>query len=318
MKTKRLYFLPPHRCLWALCPFLAAIILWLTARLLPASAEDMRASACTVSGVSHLCVVTGTDTLVVWTDTVCAEGIWIERQWWWPSCEGRVLTVLQGHPYVDSGAWLTTDSLPALITAQTDSLGVLLKRKAIERKELLYYLRCHGVQDEGYQRIAQYAERQAAEQDSLQKIYNVLQKTVNRQKPRLVRTGQYTVAWRDSHGVLCRAACEPVVCSVGRLGKPLVLQTVSHRKPTSAYAVRHLPWMRCATQQIITVKTLNADSAAPPLLVPGSSTDSHHHNLPHLLAAEGSPVFSNRGWFVGIVTADSVTSQYEYATDNKK
>lgn len=53
----------------------------------------------------------------------------------------------------------------------TDSLGRLLERKQVERKELIYYLRSHGVIDEGYTQIATYANAQRIETDSLASRY---------------------------------------------------------------------------------------------------------------------------------------------------
>ncbi len=283
-------------------------LLWLGARALPASEDDIRSSACIVSGHTDLCVVAGKDTIVVMCDTVQEQGVWIDRHWWRPSCKGHVLTLQQGRAFTDRGAWLTADSLPGLIAAQTDSLGALLQRKDTERKELQYYLRCHGVQDEGYQRIAEYADIQARETDSLAEIHRVLSSCRRRQAIRLLRIGHYTVTWHDSNGQWHRTECEPAVTPVGQVGKPLVIQTVSRTKPKHVQAVRRLPWTAAKPQDILTVKAMENDSVHPVLLIEGSWAADGRHNLPRLFATDGSAVFTRHGYFIGLISDKTVYS----------
>lgn len=63
---------------------------------------------------------------------------------------------------VGSTSRLRLSEVPAIC----DSLSSLLNRKETERKELIYYLRSHGVIDEGYTQIATYANRQSKMTDS--------------------------------------------------------------------------------------------------------------------------------------------------------
>lgn len=295
-----------HRCLASAIVLSVAVLLWIVFRALPASEDNIRASVCLVDGQSDLCVVLGNDTITVLSDSVHGQGVWINRHWWWPSCSGRVLTTQQGNELTDHGVWLMADSLPHLIASQTDSLAALLQRKETERKELQYHLRCHGVQDEGYQRIALYAAEQARETDSLSRVCKVLKSHQPFKKARLVRVGHYSVAWYDSNGVLQRAQCESVVTPLGQLGNPLVLQTTNHSKPRAAYAVRHTPLTFALSRKIFTVKVNTHDTIRHTLIVHGNHSTDGHHNFPHLFAPEGSPVFTNHGRFIGIVSKDKV------------
>lgn len=284
-----------------------ATLLWIGVRALPASEANMRASACLVDGQSKLCVVVGSDTIAVTTDEVHGQGVWINQHWWWPSCSGRVLTTQQGNDRTDHGAWLIADSLPHLIAAQADTLGTLLQRKGTERKELQYYLRCHGVQDEGYQRIATYATQQARETDSLALIYKALKAHQPFKKARLVRVGHYSVAWYDGDGVLQRAQCEPVITPIGQLGNPIILQTADHSKPWAAYAVRHTPLTFTLSHKIFTVKVSAEDTIHHALIVRGTYSAGRRHDFPWLFAPDGSPVFTSHGKFIGVVSKDKVS-----------
>ena len=284
-----------------------AALLWLGVRALPANEDDMRASVCLVEGQSKLCVVVGGDTIAVTTDPVHGQGAWVNQHWWWPSCSGRVLTTQQGNDLTDHGPWLIADSLPHLIATQTDSLSALLQRKDTERKELQYYLRCHGVQDEGYQRIAKYANEQAHETDSLAAILKALKAHQPFKKAHLVRVGHYSVAWYDGDGMLRRAQCEPTVTPIGQLGAPIILQTTDHSKPWKAYAVRHTPLNFTLSRKIFTVKVSDADTIHHTLIVRGNYAAGRHHDFPRLFAPDGSPVFTSHGKFMGVVSKDKVS-----------
>ena len=104
---------------------LVAALVWLGVRLLPASESNMRASVCFVDGRSNLCLVTDHDTLIIVSDTVHTQGVWVNKRWWWPSCNGRVLTIRRGRFYTDQGAWPVAHSLPQLLPTQIDSSGAL-------------------------------------------------------------------------------------------------------------------------------------------------------------------------------------------------
>lgn len=287
---------------------LLAALVWLGVRMLPASERNMRSAVCFVDGRSNLCLVTRHDTLVIVSDSVHAQGVWVNKRWWWPSCNGRVLTIQQGRAYTDQGAWLVADSLPSLIANQIDSLGTLLQRKNTERKELQYYLRCHGVQDEGYQRIARYAIKQARETDSLAAIYKALKARQPKKKDeaRLMRVGHYQVAWTDGEGRMQHVACEPIVTPIGQLGRPMTIRTIDHSKPWVAYAVRRAPLALAHTHKIFAVKLCPVDTTLTTLLVPGRYTGGTICDIPQLLAPNGCPVFSSHGRFIGVVSNNKV------------
>lgn len=290
---------------WSLLAFglaftLAAVSI---AQTLPADADDIRRSACLVDGRAQLCLVGGGDTLVLHTDSVSQQGVWVNRHWWWPSCGGRVLTIGQGTAPTHHANWNDTTALAAQLRALADSLGRLLDRKTVERKELDYYLRSHGVQDEGYTKIAHYADQQDRETDSLSAVHRRLKAMGARRGARMVRRYMLRVSWFDSDGTPQHAACMPLITPMGRVGEPVEVQTDRALKPWGVYAVSRMPWTAPRRSEVVTACVAPADTTLPhrTLLVHGHRSAAGRHDLPALFAPDGSPVFNPYGRYVGLV-----------------
>lgn len=297
-----------------------AAAVWLALRARPATEGDMRRAACHVGGRVSLCLVAGRDTLELRADSVSQEGVWINRHWWWPSCDGRVLTVSRGAMPPRAASLANADSLRALVAASADSLSRLLARKDVERKELQYYLRSHAVIDGGYTRIAAYADAQAAETDSLRRMAKTLRQwcradSTARAKGRregsgwrIVRRHDYTVSWYGRHDSLRTVHVRPLVTTLQADGKPVVIHTARRTKPLGAYAVRNVPWGAARHSRIITVTCLSGAKSreAATLLATGRFDSSRGHDLPPLFAADGAPVFTLHGRFLGVVSGKEV------------
>lgn len=286
---------------------LLAGLTWLVLRAFPVSEVELRRSACLVDGRVSVCLVSGKDTVELLTDSVHHEGVWINRHWWWPSCDGRVLTV---GP--------TSKVEPMDISAICDSLSSLLHRKETERKELTYYLRSHGVIDEGYTQIAAYAARQNRVTDSLKRRLTVLQKIgaidSTGKKPKRAKKvqfalrGNYRVSWYNGNNELHSVACEPVASQLTDKATPLILHTQRSFKPWGVYAVRNVPWGAAQHRKIVTVRIIRSERKAPyhSIIVTGNYWQGHDHDIPELFAKEGAPVFTQHGRFIGIIHGKEV------------
>lgn len=287
-----------------------AALVWLGVRIRPATESDMRRSACLVEGRVSLCLVADSDTVVLRSDSVRQQGVWINRHWWWPSCDGRVLTSLSPAPFQGRGGSLSSpDSLRRLFAVGADSLSRLLQRKETEGKELQYYLRSHGVIDEGYMQIAAYATAQQRETDSLRRFCARIEEWGRRHDNRgsawhIVRRHEYRVSWHGRRDSLLTVACKPITTTLAHDGKPLVIHTLRSTKPWGAYAVRNVPWGAARHKKVITATCL-ADSNHC-ILATGDYDSRRGHNLPRLFAADGSPVFTQHGRFIGIVLGREV------------
>lgn len=287
---------------------LAFGIVWLVIRSMPATEADIRRSTCFVEGKSYLCLASGKDTIVLMADTISQQGVWINSHWWWPSCDGRVLTIDNGFTPVSHKHLENADTLRRLVAEGTDSLGSLLRRKQVERKELIYYLRSHGVIDEGYTQIAAYTNAQKAETDSLASRYRKLLAIRSARQFQLFRKGVYQVSWYDGKGKLERVSCEPLISSAGQSGRPVILHTRRNIKPWGVYAVRNVPWGVAHHKKIIVValSAVNKLTDHHAILVTGRLNSGNRHDVPRLFAADGSPVFSQHGRFLGIISGKEV------------
>lgn len=323
-----------HKLITILVLLAVIAVVFLAVRATPATESDIRSAACLVRGTDFLCLVSGKDTVTLRADSVNKEGVWINRHWWWPSCDGRVLTV--NSP--DAVSFLpidNADSLRHLVAVRTDSLAALLHRKDIEHKELQYYMRSHGVIDEGYTQIAAYAAAQARETAELAKIHArlraMLQHDSVAHKPmHLIRRSVYTVTWYDGDTVKS-VACKPLITKLSRHGTPMIVHTRRLIKPWGVYAVRNVPWGATAHRKVIVVKVVEAQKeemlkkekqkeekqkeekqkAEGPepgvtILTRGNYWKGHSHDIPRLFAPDGAPVFTLHGRFIGIVYGRSI------------
>jgi len=330
-----------HKLITILVLLAVIAVVFLAVRATPATESDIRSAACLVRGTDFLCLVSGKDTVTLRADSVNKEGVWINRHWWLPSCDGRVLTV----NVPEAASFLpidNADSLRHLVAVRTDSLAALLHRKDIEHKELQYYMRSHGVIDEGYTQIAAYAAAQARETAELAKIHArlraMLQHDSVAHKPmHLIRRSVYTVTWYDGDTVKS-VACKPLITKLPRHGAPMIVHTRRLIKPWGVYAVRNVPWGATEHRKVIVVKVVEAQKgemlkkekqkeekqkeekqkekekkqkAEGPepgvtILTRGNYWKGHSHDIPRLFAPDGAPVFTLHGRFIGIVYGRSI------------
>ncbi len=286
---------------------LLACLTWLVLRAFPVSEVELRRSVCLVDGRVSVCLVSGKDTVELTTDSVHQEGVWINKHWWWPSCDGRVLTVAP-----------KSEVKSVDLSAMCDSLTDLFHRKETERKELIYYLRSHGVIDEGYTQIAAYATRQNKMTDSLKRRLTVLQKICpndstskkgkKSKKVHLTLKSTYRVSWYNGKNELNSVSCDPITTQLTDDGSPLILHTRRSIKPWGVYAVRNVPWGAAQHRKIVTVRIIKTERNAPyhSIIVTGNYWQGHEHDIPELFAIDGAPVFTQHGRFIGIIHGKEV------------
>lgn len=285
---------------------LLTALVWLVVRAMPASETDLRRSACLVDGRVDVCLVSGRDTVALNSDSVRQQGVWINRHWWWASCDGRVLTI-------GPTSTLHADSVPAVC----DSLVSLLARKETERKELIYYLRSHGIVDEGYTQIAAYASRQSRMTDSLKQVVGELRHICRTdsaghlhpaRQSRLMLRATYHVSWYNGSNRRHSVACAPVVVPLSGKAQTFIIHTRRLTKPWGVYAVRNVPWGATEHRKIITVRLCPEDTTLRyhAVIAAGNYWQGHEHDVPSLFAVDGAPVFTKHGRFIGIIHGKEV------------
>ena len=163
-----------HKVGTAITLLVLTIVTFAAVRVLPSSTEEMKQSAAIVEtrtcweisvggkGALWFAAADSDSTLLSPSTTrreaermTLSGGCWMNRWPAIPSCRGRLITVLPQPSATDivSTGWKSATVRKLMEKARHD-IGDSLKLALSEDSELQYYLRVHGVQDEGYQQIA--------------------------------------------------------------------------------------------------------------------------------------------------------------------
>lgn len=301
-------------------------------RCLPSTADEIRRSAVVVEQQSWQALYAhgrpvlffaaiDTDSCVLMPSTQAARasltrrsgGCWMNRWPAVPSCNGRIVTVADTLPAL---GWKADDVLLAMI----HTLEQTLRHDQAADAELQYYLRVHGVQDEGYQQIAALATqlrgRMRRDSATLHRADSLLKGAT---PLTLGRHTAYT-AWytTDAPGAKGRGKAQKVACQCvavhGRHGL-MLLQTADHMTPDGVQAQYLLPWnttnrrLVAAGHAALGVEGL-AQSHAQVVLTEGRRTDGHIA-FPSLLATDGSALYTPRGLFAGLLRGHDVVGRNE-------
>ena len=302
----------------------------LAQRCLPSTANEMRASVVVVEQRSWyaLCakgqptlffagIEADSTALQPSTDSLQAatlhrtDGCWMNRWPAVPSCHGRIVTVvdtLKTLPYT------ADDALLCLIK----TLETTMKREKNAISELNYYLRVHGVQDEGYQQIAVLATQmkaQAARNAATLALADSLLKTATplTLQPRTTYTAWYRPETDDE---MVKNKPQKVLCqrvAVGNKNRLLLLQTLDKTTPDGVKTQYLLPWnttnrrLIAAGHGAIGIDEMGQNDASV-VLTMGRRTGQRHH-FPSVLATDGTALFTPRGLFGGLVNGKNIVGR---------
>lgn len=230
-------------------------------------------------------------------------GLWADRIPGFPSCMGRIVTVgPRPQTVVTGGTAALADSCLARMKERLETLKS-------EKRELDYYFRVHGVKDNGYQEIAVYAAGKKRQLDGLSRAVALLDSIGDMKKLSIRRRTDYRVLFRDEHGCVKTMQCRFV--GADDKSRAVLLQTADGQMPEGVEALNLLPWNAGFVRKIIVAGFPGisfdafADKEARLELIPGRYGKGRH-DVPSLLASDGSPVFTAHGRLVGISCNGSV------------
>lgn len=301
----------------------ACVVAW---QLVPSSADAMRGSAVVVEQTSwqeiridgkprlYFSGCMGDSTLLGVTanrDSAAHHrrmaGCWINRWSLLPSCMGRIATVYSAAPAVPR---LGADS--CIVRMCRQSIATQLKTLKTQKSELDYYLRVHGVQDNGYQAIAALASRVNAAYADVSRAGRVLDSLTASGRHRLAVASatEYVAVYRGTDGKTLRTRLDRIGADPS--ARMMTLQTVDGKTPDSASPLSVTPWVMSHRRGILAVgfpglgeNGLECDTVSP-VIMPGTWSADGSHDLPRLLVSDGSPVFTKKGRFIGIVSGNSI------------
>lgn len=224
-------------------------------------------------------------------------GCWVHRWPVIPSCLGRLVTANTDTASAIAGNGRQV--LNACLQAMQRRIATL----QTESDELNYFLRVHGVQDEGFPMIADYEERVSSELHTLKRILERIDSLPPSQPVHLRHKAEYMVYFRDLKGKLHTRPCARR--SVSADGRIALLQTGLRITPLGAHAQTIMPWAPSTSGDILATahgglaEPTLAEVKTKPQIVPGHLHQAHH-DLPRILVADGEPLFTTDGRFIGI------------------
>ena len=323
MKQRRRHI--PRLKLITLVILLSAIIAWVAWSFWPSSARQMKRSVAIVACQSWYEMVYKGKTILYFSDiaadtalvrpslqqdscvrTTYSTGVWVNSCFFMPSCRGRMISVMAKPDEINrQDAW-------ALIEKEKERNEKRIRQLRAQLKELNYYLRINNVHDEGYNTVAAYAYEKEDEKAYCIRLARLFDTVRQADRPQLIRKAVYTAYYRLPNG-----ECEQVrMREVGfsKQCQTLLLQTVGRKTPTGVAPVS-IFFINGKTHGAalsvgyggLGVKEL-ASSDASCSIIPTALHDNRH-DLPAVLGGDGSPVFSTRGYFIGITRGNEVITR---------
>lgn len=300
----------------------AALAVW---RALPAGADEMRRSMLQVESATWQEICAGGKPALYfeqWRGDTALVGVtahrdsathrsrhtafWVNRFGMLPSCQGRVAcvdSVCAGRSFQGSPAYM----LSMCRRSVEERLATLKHQKS----ELDYYLRVHGVQDDGYQTVAALAVRVGEAYRGLEEAGRVIDSLAANPKLKVTTRSRttYTARYRGDAG---RWHTAPLAIVSRQPHGVALLQLPGHATPDGVCAVRRLPWRVGMAGDVRVVgyggmgeQGLDCDTVQPSV-VPGRVSAAGRHDIPRVLAADGSCVYTAKGYFVGLLSGGSV------------
>ena len=127
-----------------------------------------------------------------------ASGHWTNNKWWWPSCKGRITTML------DSLAQ-PTFSPHEIVDINLQIVERRLKDLDVMSDEMEYYFSVHNVQDEGYELVTDFYEKSIKQIYELSGVVAQLKKCQQSQHLSINHKALYRAIYNDEEG---RTQCD--------------------------------------------------------------------------------------------------------------
>lgn len=180
------------------------------------------------------------DTTVAHVEQV--TGTWLRRTFQ-PFCRGRLMVAA-----ADTSLW-NTDKAARAAAALPDQREVLLRRiEAMEKRieELQYFMKVHGVTDEGFNVVADWHQIATEELQNVRQVMEVLNDSTHLERMTVSLVQKYTLLHTNSAGQIQRIPCH-IIKTAPEKGYCIV-QTQNHWMPnpvspqynsTAVRALRH-------------------------------------------------------------------------------
>lgn len=201
-------------------------------------------------------------------------GFWVKPSWAFPFCNGRMIV---GMDSVKSH-YQHREAIQ-IVKKEISYLQSMLKMLNGQRDEYRYYLKVHGVKDEGYDVVVKHATITHSRIDTIQHALQLLLKYESSQNLAIERYDKFYA------GVNSPKKSIPVGCSVikyGADGRIALMQTTDKKTPKDIFAISLLPYSDKFGQGVL---SLSSGDSLP---------------VPTVLGDYGAPVLTSSGNLVGM------------------
>ena len=315
----------PRLKLMTLVILLSAIIAWVAWSFWPSSARQMKRSVAIVACQSWYEMMCKGKTVLYFADiaadtalvrpslqqdscvrTTYSTGVWVNSCFFIPSCRGRMITVMAKPDEINrQDAW-------KLIEKEKERNEKRIHQLRAQLKELNYYLRIHNVHDEGYNTVAAYAYEKEDEKAYCMRLAQLFNTVRQADRPKLIRKAVYTAYYRLPNGECQQVRMREVGSS--KQYQTVLLQTVGRKTPTGvaplsiffANGKSHGAALAVGYGGLGVKELASSDASCS--IIPTTLHDNRH-DLPAVLGGDGSPVFSTRGYFIGITRGNEVITR---------
>lgn len=312
-------------------PAAIAFVLYI-ASLLPWRTEKMARSVALVEKVSYYRICADGRTAVCFRnlgDSCVPEGMsvqaspetasksyitgcWINRLPLPASCRGLLLT--PNADCDDAGrVAMSGMSLQAMMRKKAGDVAAELERLEHKAEEAGYYMRIHNVNDDGYNIMAAYTAALEKNIWNGRELLKALRSAAAASRLTMVRVTAYTLTAADTAGNVSRRACLAVTPDGNREFR--LLQTADRRMPADAAALYPHRWLTPAPAAGDSVFAASIPgtslygfkpAGARAGVYKGAADGKAGHDLPPMLVADGSPVFTADGRLAGFSIAGRI------------
>lgn len=245
-------------------------------------------------------------------------GCWINRYPFFPSCKGRILSI-----YPDSASYEKTTtankSLASIIGKKINKIEERIQLLDKQAEEIEYYLSVHNVSDEGYNTIAAYSANVKTQKEKEEKLLSTMKSLIGQKGLSVHLNEKYTLLYIDTSGTTQRKTC---LRKTKVSGKPFILlQTEDKKMPDNTTALYLHKWfIPNADAEDIVISAAHFGSTQQGFSMKASSAKTfqgkiksdYKHDIPPLLAPDGSPIFSKSGFFMGISYKGNIIRASEF------
>ena len=223
-----------------------------------------------------------------------------------PSCPGLLLTA-NGDSTAAKRLVSANRMLPQTLEKTVNLMKERLAQLDRMGEETDYYMRTHNVNDDGYNVMAEYSASLEAQKEKAEKLLYALESAPVKKRLAITLVTKHALVCTDTAGTVLRTACNAITPDNT---KPVrLLQTADRQKPDGAKAIYPHQWLapQTDTGDSLVIASypgcrLNGFSpnGAKAQTFGGACKGKREHDVPPLLAPDGSPVFTARGLFIGI------------------